>query len=140
MRKASLVLAMLAGPMLAVAPAAANPSGDWMTPEGKSRVRVTPCGQGVCATIVWLKEPNGANGAPKRDIHNQDASRRGRAIVGLALMSGMTPDGPDKWKGRIYNPEDGKTYRATMELSGDRLDVSGCVAVFCKSQVWRRAN
>ena len=44
------------------------------------------------------------------------------------------------WEGRIYNPEDGQTYRATLRRPGaDTLTIEGCVLFICQKQVWRSA-
>jgi uncharacterized protein (DUF2147 family) len=120
---------------------AAEPTGVWSTPEGKSRVQISACGDALCGRILSLKEPNGPDGKPKLDSKNQNAGQRGRPLVGLSLLSGMKPNG-DQWQGSIYNPEDGKTYKAKMALDGDnRLNVSGCVAaILCKTQNWTRVK
>ena len=68
-----------------------------------------------CGKITWLKEPNYAAGdamagKPKVDRNNPDASKRARPIMGMNLVWGFKWDG-SKWSGgKIYNPEDGKTY------------------------------
>ncbi|MCY3672067.1 MAG: DUF2147 domain-containing protein, partial [Alphaproteobacteria bacterium] len=50
--------------------------------------------------------------------------------------------GEGPWKGgRIYNPENGKTYRSNLRLKGaDTLRVSGCVFIFCETQIWTRVE
>ena len=42
--------------------------------------------------------------------------------------------------GTILKPDEGKVYKSKMELieGGSKLEVSGCVAFICKSQVWLR--
>ena len=135
------LLAVLARPGTA---SAADPAGSWLTEGGKSQVRVVRCGNALCGTIIWLKEPDDSNtGKAKTDFRNQDASKRGRALVGVAIVLGMQPSGTtDKWTGEVYNPEDGKTYSGSMTMSGDNeLSLAGCVlAVLCKSQTWTRVR
>ena len=47
----------------------------------------------------------------------------------------MVSEGGGKFSGgTIWDPGADKTYRSKMELNGNRLSVSGCVAVFCKTQ------
>lgn len=124
------------------AAAAADATGLWATEAEKSHVRIAPCGEDLCGTIVWLKEPNDDEGRPKRDIFNEDESQRDRAIVGLRLLSGFTAADGASWSGgRIYNPEDGKTYASKLRLKDDgTLKVEGCVLIFCKSQIWTRVE
>ena len=53
----------------------------------------------------------------------------------------MAADGGGKYSGgKIWAPDRDKTYRSKMELSGDRLKVSGCVGPICRGQTWARVN
>jgi uncharacterized protein (DUF2147 family) len=137
----SALLAVLALPGTA---SAADPTGIWLTEGGKSQVKIVRCGNALCGTIAWLKEPNDPDtGKAKTDFHNQDASKRSRALIGVEIVLGMQPSGTsDKWTGEVYNPEDGKTYSGSLTLTGaSQLSLAGCVlAVLCKSQTWTRAR
>ena len=133
--------------LLAVAvPAAAqvpSPLGEWTTEGGKARVRIAPCSsdaQRLCGVIEWSYRPPGAEAGPLLDINNQDQALRSRPILGLPLLQGFAPTGPDSWGGgTIYDPEGGKTYNSKMRLDGaDRIEVSGCVLFFCRGQTWTR--
>ena len=137
------LLVTLVLPLTMISPAmAAGAAGLWATEKEKSHVRIEPCGERLCGVIVWLKEPNDDQGQPKRDIFNEDESLRDRAIVGLRLLSGFEASDDESWSGgRIYNPEDGKTYKSKMSLQNDKtLKVEGCVLIFCKSQIWTRVE
>lgn len=122
---------------------AAGPVGLWLTEGGKSRVEINSCGEMLCGTIVWLKEPLDEKGQEKVDENNPDEILRDRKIVGLKLLNGFVPgDEPGVWvKGTIYNPEDGDTYKCTMRLNGEgSLKVRGYVGIplFGKTQIWTR--
>ena len=71
--------------------------------------------------------------------------RKGKPIVGMEIMRHMRRDG-DEWKGgEILDPENGKTYRASMKLTdgGRKLIVRGYIGLplFGRSQTWvRRTN
>ncbi len=125
---------------LTLAPAAfaQDATGAWKT--GKANVRIADCGGALCANVVSLNEPNDPDtGKAKLDKHNSDASKKARPIVGISLLSGMKAAEAGVWKGSVYNPEDGKTYAASMTLKGSSLTVEGCaMRVFCKTQVWNR--
>ena len=134
---AAALAAGLAGPALA------DPKGIWLTPGGKSHVEIAPCGDKLCGRIVWLKEPNNEQGQPKRDAENEDESLRARPILGLPLLTDFPQEPEDGvWDdGEIYNPEDGKTYSSELEMNDkDTLKVSGCVWIFCQSQIWKRVK
>src|SRR5262249_11373638 len=142
MSKLTALAALLAALTLPAAASAADPTGTWLTEGGKSRVKVARCGNGLCGTIAWLKEPNDPNtGKPKTDANNQDAAKRARAMIGVDIVLGMQPSSTsDKWTGEVYNPEDGKTYSGSLTMTNaNELSLAGCVlSVLCKSQTWTR--
>lgn len=122
-----LCCALLAGLGLAASPAGARAAGDiigtWQRSDGASRIRMAPCGSGICGTVTWLRDP--ANSPGK---------------VGQQVFSGMKPDGAASWSGTAFNPEDGKTYSGTGTVSGPSLTTKGCAlgGLICKSVSWTR--
>jgi len=132
--------------LCAVSPAKAQaggrPDGIWLTQAGDAKVRVSRCGGGICGVVVWLKDPiDPATGKPQVDDKNSNLALRRRPIIGLALFSGMRAAGPNKWSGRIYNADDGKTYASTVSVAGPgTLRVEGCVGTFCGGEDWTRTS
>ncbi|MBI2719757.1 MAG: DUF2147 domain-containing protein [Rhizobiales bacterium] len=114
--------------------------GNWVMENGKVTIRIAPCGEALCGTIVAMKKPLDGNGRPKRDKHNPDPDKRDRPVIGLTVLSAMRPDGDGGWAGRIYNADDGNTYVSTMELDGNVMRVKGCVVFFCKNLRFVRIN
>jgi uncharacterized protein (DUF2147 family) len=123
---------------------AAEPAGTWSTEGGLSRVRIGPCGDALCGTIVSLKEPNDPEtGKPKLDKNNADSGKRSRPLIGVPIVLGMKKSGADKWQGQVYNATDGKTYSGSLTLTGDSsLKLEGCAlgGMICKAQAWTRTN
>jgi len=118
-----------------------DPSGTWRLDNGKVTVKVRQCGGEVCANIVALKEPTYQDGTPKIDKYNKNPSLRNRPLIGLSVLSDMKPTGDNSWAGNIYNADDGKTYSATMTLSGATMKLKGCVAgIFCKTNTFKKLN
>lgn len=123
--------------------AAIDPAfGQWLNADGMGRVAVGPCPGHVaeaCGAIDWLKDPVGH---PTRDLNNPDPALRNRSLVGVLVIRDMKNIGPGRWSGgKLYDPETGKTYNGRIQaLSGDRLQVTGCVLFVCESQTWRRAS
>ncbi|MGY4478757.1 DUF2147 domain-containing protein [Bradyrhizobium sp. USDA 3364] len=121
--------------------APADPSGTWLTEDGRARIRLERCGTArdrICGFIVWMKEPLDPHGQPFRDSFNPDPDKRTRALLGHQLILGLklTPEG--RFDGDIYNAEDGKSYSVSLwrDASG-RLKLKGCLMKFlCQTQTW----
>ncbi len=124
---------------------AGEAEGTWATEGSKSHVTIVACGDNLCGTIVWLKEPLDDEGKPKHDINNLDAALQGRPIIGLPLLANfVVGEEADVWQdGTIYNPEDGEIYSCTLTLLDDNtLKVRGYLGLplFGKTQIWTRVN
>ena len=127
--------------------ASLDPTGYWYKPdaERESKIQVFKCGPSksqLCAKIAWLKDPNDSKGRPLHDMRNEAPSMRGRPIVGLQIFTGLAPSAPGTWTGKIYNPEDGHTYSATLTvLSRKEIKLRGCKAwLLCGEKQWLRTS
>ncbi len=125
-----------------------SPEGIWYTRGQESIIRVHPCASAVeafCGTLVWLKDPNEADGTPKVDKLNRDPTKKGKPMLGTDILLRMTPDS-DRWRGHAYNPEDGKIYDITFHVKteteeNDTADLRGCVLGFlCQTEKFTRAR
>ncbi len=132
--------------LFALALAATSPSpapsvfGVWKTPVDAGVIRIAPCGARLCGAVVSSARLRVA--PDQKDVRNRDPALRGRAIRGLTILE-ATAQGPGRWgAGWIYNPDDGGTYKASIEMvSPDRLHLKGCiVAPLCRTQTWTRAR
>lgn len=132
-------LTFLAPVFLAPVAQAGVVEGDWLTPTGGAKVRIAPCSGKICGTITWLRAATDKTGQPQKDIHNPDPGLRGRPVIGIAFLRDFRAASADRWTGgSIYDPGSGKTFDSKMSLLPDgTLKVEGCVAVFCKAQIWR---
>jgi uncharacterized protein (DUF2147 family) len=126
----------------AFAQGAGEPTGVWLTQAGDARVKISKCGGGICGVIVGLKEPiDPATGKPQVDDKNPNPALKRRPMIGLPLFSGMSPSGPNKWSGQIYNADDGGTYASSVLVTGaDTLKVEGCVGALCGGENWTRVG
>lgn len=128
-------------PSAAIATSANDVVGTWLTVNGKSHVQIVQTGSQYSGQLIWLKEPT-RNGKPKMDDKNPNVKLRSRPLVGLSLLSGFTFKNGEWVNGKIYNPEDGKTYSCQMKLKNtDTLEVRGYVmgmTALGKTQVWTR--
>ncbi len=98
----------------------------------------------LAAKIVGLREPKTPDGKEKTDVHNPDATKHSRPLMGLVFMSGFVPAGTGKWDhGTIYDPKTGNTYSCNMELENtNRLKVRGYIAISLigRTDVWTRVQ
>lgn len=122
-----------------------DPSGSFLTEDGRARVRIEHCGPAqdrICGYIVWMKEGTDASGQPLRDRLNPDPARRTRPLLGHQFILGLKPTAEGRFAGEIYNAEDGRTYGVSIwRDTPDRLKVKGCLlGVFCSTQSWTRTN
>jgi uncharacterized protein (DUF2147 family) len=124
---AALLLAGMAGTAGA---APGTITGEWWTPGFNARVRIEPCGDAVCGRIVWLWDDT-----PKGIVDKAP-------LIGRTVIDRMVAADGNQWRGgRLYNPEDGRDYKGSLQLqSPTRLVVDGCVLFICQTQVWRRAD
>lgn len=111
--------------------------GDWLTDDRSAIIRVAPCGEKLCGRIARVLDP----AAPSNDANNPDKAKRGRPLVGVAVLSGFSRSG-NGWDGGIaYDPKAGKSYKSRLALTGPNgLDVTGCVLFICRTKRWRRAG
>lgn len=133
------ILTLQAG---AVAAQPRDPSGTFLTEDGRARIRLEKCGEAnenVCGYVVWLQSPTTENGMPRTDLKNSDRRKTGRQLLGHQLVMGLKPK-DDRYEGLIYNSEDGRSYDVNIWLaSQNELKVKGCLlAVLCSTQSWGR--
>lgn len=132
----TLVAALCAFVSPSIAQDAGKVSGVWQSQSGITRVKVTPCGTGLCGHVIWQKSPS-------KDVLNPDPAKRERPVVGLQLVSNMKPAGADEWTGSIYNYEDGQTYSGKVKVvSSSAIEIGGCVmgGMICQSKTWTKVN
>jgi uncharacterized protein (DUF2147 family) len=136
MRLPFLAAALLLTP--AAADAATPIAGRWLTEEGNAVVTIGACGSATCGRITRLIK--GPPSGPPVDRNNPDASLRKRPLEGLTILTGFADAGSD-WRGRIYDPKSGKTYKSIVRREADgSLKVQGCIAFFCRTQRWTAAR
>jgi len=136
-------IAMLAAASLPGRAQGANAiTGTWLTEKGDARIRITPCGSGICGKVVSLREPiDPETGKPATDNKNPNPALAQRPIIGLSLFNDMRATGPTSWAGRIYNADDGQFYVSKVTLQGPtRLHVEGCVGALCGGEMWSKTG
>jgi len=114
--------------------------GHWLTPQAVL-VETKLCGQGICGKVIHIFLEEGQDPNEILDDQNKDPLLKTRPLIGINLLEGFgdKPVSSKKFPGgRIYNPNDGKIYKANLELlENGNMVVEGCLFVFCRDEEWR---
>ena len=102
-------------------------------PQNSVHVRIHPCGNTRCGTVVW------ANAKAKAD------SARGGTpnLVGTELFREFREVSPKVWKGKVFVPDVNRVFSGTGTVKDkDNIVARGCLIrnMGCKSQVWTRVK
>lgn len=120
----------------------------WWNQEKTSKIRIFLATDGkYYGKIELLTEPNDEKtGKPKLDKENPDEAKRKDPVLGLLCLKGFKVNPEDKNQyidGKIYDPENGKTYCGKITFKGNSLDLRGflCSASFLgRTAVWTLAE
>jgi uncharacterized protein (DUF2147 family) len=101
-----------------------DPHGLWLRPEGGVQFSFYDCDNGLlCAKVVAAK------------------NEEDQAAIGTVILRGATQTGPNEWKGKLYNSEDGKTYDGFITVKKSELTLKGCLwGVLCSGETWKRVS
>jgi uncharacterized protein (DUF2147 family) len=117
--------------------------GVWKDGKGKGHVQIFKLNGKYYGKVIWLSNPKDENGKPKVDKNNPNASQRNKPLLGLTMLKNFKYD-EDEWSGgQIYNPSDGKEYKAYMKLKDQNtLAVRGYVGISLlgKTDTWTRVR
>lgn len=121
---ASAFVVFAAPAALESASAAPDPTGIWMNDTGRGAVEIKQCGNALCGTVVWVKDPADAKGCGKK------------------ILGDVAPVGGGRWdNGWIYSPERGRKYDVELTpLADGTLRVTGYAGVkfLSKTMIWKR--
>jgi len=133
-----LLLGLLIASISAQAVSSEDILGVWNTEGKDAKILIYKCGIKYCGKIIWSKEQNyppdskeGTPGTPILDHNNPNPQLRMTPIVGLQILYDFMFAGDNLWTGgKIYNPDNGKTYSGKMRLvSPNQLNVRGFIGI-----------
>ncbi len=105
----------------------------WRNPQNSVHVRVYPCGNSRCGTVVWANEKAKA-----------DSARGGTPkLVGTQLFREFREVSPKVWKGKVFVPDINRVFTGTGTVKDENTVVArGCLIgkLGCKSQTWTRVR
>jgi len=99
-------------------------AGLWYDHTGRSAIKITNCGDGLCGRIAWLKN----------STHN--------SVCGTSIIGGGKRVGNSYDTGWIYSPERGRKFDVELKLLNENeLRVMGYAGtkLLSKTMIWNRA-
>ncbi|WP_374329205.1 DUF2147 domain-containing protein [Soonwooa sp.] len=68
--------------------------------------------------------------------------RKGKPILGMEVIRGLSKDGNEFTGGTITDPKNGKTYKCTVTKDGDKLNVRGYmgISLIGRTQTWHKVD
>lgn len=121
---------ILAAVLAVVAGAAfADPvEGLWQTQEDDgayAHVKMAPCGSKFCGVIARTFK---------------DGKEYKSENLGKQIVIDMAALGDGSYEGEVWRPANNKIYFGKIQLNGDTMKLSGCIAggLLCKKQTWSR--
>ncbi|MFN3021628.1 DUF2147 domain-containing protein [Chryseobacterium sp. TY3] len=68
--------------------------------------------------------------------------RKGKPILGMEVIRGLSKDGNEFTGGTITDPKNGKTYKCTVTKDGDKLNVRGYmgISLIGRTQTWQKVD
>ena len=111
--------------------------------EGRqSKVRFTKCADGSYqGQIIWLSEPNNADGSRKLDANNPDPAKRNTPADQVVIVYGIRYDAAKQvWGGgKVYKPINGKLYKVECSFDDEKtLRVKGSLGPISLSRYWKK--
>lgn len=105
----------------------------WRNPQNSVHVRIHPCGNSRCGTVIWANDKAKADSA-KGGTPN---------LVGTQLFRDFHEVSPSVWKGKVFVPDLNHVFSGTGTVKDANTIVArGCLTgnFGCKSQVWTRVT
>jgi uncharacterized protein (DUF2147 family) len=96
-------------------------AGIWWNDKKTSKIEVKEENGKFTGTVIYITPEKYVNGEPEKDSNNPDPNLRTRSRLGLQILKGLQYIAKDKnWQnGRIYDPDNGKTYDCYAWLDKD---------------------
>jgi uncharacterized protein (DUF2147 family) len=124
MRIPFLIALLATIPTLASADGGPDISGNWTRSDGNVRMSVASCGNQICATNTWIKDPSSGE------------------AVGDKLVMTLAPQDASTLAGSAYDVKRDAKYSLQISVQNDQMKTQGCMlaGVVCKSLSWVRAQ
>lgn len=117
--------------------------GNWSVLNNQAAIAISKKNNTFEGNIIWLSEPNDANGLPRLDIHNNEKSKRNQPLMQLICLYNFEYNPTSKaWEnGFFYNPFTGEMIKATLTMKDvNTIEMTGFAGFSLEfvSETWVR--
>ncbi len=139
--KYCLFFFLFLSPFLVISQTDANKvTGIWLTENKDAKVKIYQKNGKYCGKVIWIKEPNDADGNPLTDKKNPDNKLKSRVLLNLNIITNLTYE-KNKWTGgKIYDPKNGDPYDCTLWIEDHKLKVRGYWGWLYDTKTWTRIS
>ena len=102
----------------------------WYDESKESKIQIYQDGNTFSGKVVWMLKPYGPDGKLRLDENNPEPAHRKKSISGLVILHSFrqNPTNPNEYiDGKVYDPNNGKTYCGKITYKGNHLDLRGFI-------------
>ena len=115
--------------------------GNWKLEDNSTAIKIYKKDNVYFGKIIWLDEPNDEQGRPYLDTENPDIDKRNKPVMGMNILTDFIFKDKEWINGKIYDPEEGETYKGKMYLSDNNtLKLIGYWGIFSDTMTWNRKD
>ena len=117
-------------------------TGTWLSEQKDGEILIYQSGDHYFGKLIWGSKLYDTNGTPIKDLKNPDQNLKKRNLLNAVILTDFIWD-DGQWKdGKVYDPNNGKTYNATLKLKNQRLEIRGFVGISLigRTTVWSKVN
>lgn len=117
--------------------------GFWFTEEQDGVIKIYKNQAGKFeGRIVWIRDLHTGKVKEILDVNNKDKSRHQKPILNMINLRDFSFNkDKEQWiDGTVYDPNNGKTYSAYLEMKKEKLQLRGFVGIplFGRTSIWTR--
>ncbi len=113
----------------------ANILGVYWSPKKDAKLEIYQKGNQYFGKTIWTANT-------RKDENNPDKSLRQRSLLGIDLLTNFVFDDGVYKDGKVYDPDNGKTYSCKLTKEGNNLKVRGYIglSVFGRTEIFERVK
>lgn len=117
--------------------------GVWLSENKDGKVEIYQTGKRFYGKLIWGSRMFEADGkTSKKDTNNPDKKLAQRPLKDMIILQDFVFEDGQWQDGKIYDPDNGKTYSCKMKLEDGNLNIRGYIGISLigRTTVWTRTD